>query len=329
MKFEIDEAAAEVVRTTYKLYNDGLGYFKIAKHLSDLHIPTPNMHIKFRKEANGEECDLKAKDKWNVATLSKILTNDFYIGTLRQGKYKRKGINGADVRVDEAEHLVFENNHPPIIEYRTFAITQEQLKLRAKVGYRGVKKYNNTYSGLIYCGDCGSPMFALSRSDLAQAYTCGAYHRHGRKGCTSHHTRADLLDKLVKSYVKTVRDNSSAMLDKLNKDLENTPGIMEVNAITIETLQNQIDLAKEEMKALARQQAKETQRNPEKEAVIDAMYNEMTDEVMNRIDGLTYQMNMMSDRNNTIARASRMTKTALDVFNDILGKEKLDKTACT
>ena len=35
-----------------------------------------------------------------------ILDNDFYIGTLRQGKYTRKKINGKDVRRDELDHIV-------------------------------------------------------------------------------------------------------------------------------------------------------------------------------------------------------------------------------
>ena len=38
-------------------------------------------------------------------------------------------------------------------------------------------------------------MFAMSRSDLKSAYTCGTYHRRGREGCTSHHIRVDKLER--------------------------------------------------------------------------------------------------------------------------------------
>ena len=59
-----------------------------------------------------------------------ILDNDFYIGTLRQHKFKRKKINGNDVPLDESQHIVFENHHEPIVDYRTFAVAQELLKQR-------------------------------------------------------------------------------------------------------------------------------------------------------------------------------------------------------
>jgi hypothetical protein len=36
-----------------------------------------------------------------------------------------------------------------------------------------VKINDNTYSGFLFCGDCGSPMFAMSRRDLKDAYRCG------------------------------------------------------------------------------------------------------------------------------------------------------------
>lgn len=36
------------------------------------------------------------------------MTNDFYIGTLRQRKYKRKKTNGSEVKVATEENIVFE-----------------------------------------------------------------------------------------------------------------------------------------------------------------------------------------------------------------------------
>ena len=60
-------------------------------------------------------------------------------------------------------------------------------------------------------------MFAMSRADLAPAYTCGSYHRRGRKGCTAHHTRMDLLDALLKQYILRIKQNSACMLEALDK----------------------------------------------------------------------------------------------------------------
>ena len=108
MKFDVDEPAAQVVRDIFEKYNEGWGYKKIANYLTEKHIPTPRMCEKMRKEANGEECKREAKQTWSLVTISEILSNDFYIGTLRQGKYRRKRINGDEVKQHETDHIVFE-----------------------------------------------------------------------------------------------------------------------------------------------------------------------------------------------------------------------------
>ena len=165
-----------------------------------------------RREAAGEETRRAAKSAWAIVTVQGILDNDFYIGTFRQGKTTRVKINGKDVARDESEHIVIENHHQPIIDYRTFATTRALRESRSRSHYRGVKKYDNVYSGFLQCGDCGSPMFAMSRSDLAPAYTCGTYHRRGTAGCTSHHIRADRLDELMKLYVRRVMESSASKM---------------------------------------------------------------------------------------------------------------------
>ena len=123
------------------------------------------------------------------------------------------------MRRDEDEQIVIENHHQPIIDYRTFATTRALREKRTRSNYRGIKKYDNVYSGFLECGDCGAPMFSMSRSDIAPAYTCGTYHRRGRAGCTSHHIRVDKLDELMRLYIRRVMDGSAEMLDRLNAEL--------------------------------------------------------------------------------------------------------------
>ena len=219
-EFEIVPTEADVVRTIFRLYNEeGWGYKKIANYLTDQGVPTPRMAERDRKEAAGEEYSRTVKPVWAIVTVQGILDNDFYIGTLRQGKYTRRKINGKDVRRDEEEQIVIENHHQAIIDYRTFATVRALREQRSTNHYRGKKINDNVYSGFLECGDCGSPMFAMSRRDLRPAYTCGTYHRRGLSGCTSHHIRVDKLDELMKLYLKKVKDNSANMLERLNADL--------------------------------------------------------------------------------------------------------------
>lgn len=326
MQFEVDEPAAEVVREIFRLYNEGWGYKRIANHLTDKHIPTPRMAEKMRREQNGEECRLKVKREWSIITISEILQNDFYIGTLRQGKYKRKKINGSEQRQHETDHIIFEKNHTAIVEDRVFAQAQEQLKHRSTAHYRGVRKFENVYSGYLFCGDCGSPMFSMSRSDLAPAYTCGTYHKRGTKGCTSHHTRVDMLDGLLKDYLRKVREGSAEMLEQLQDSIAKEKTETKSSKSVIETLEQQIEDARTEIKLLTRQQARDLMKHSDRADILEEIYAEQIDDLTLRIEGLRNQLEMAADKHNTIIRVNRTAKTVLEVFDNILNKDKLAKS---
>ena len=325
MLFAVDEPAAEVVRTIYKLYIDGWGYKRIANYLTDQHIPTPRMREKARREAQGDEYKGKVKEQWSLVTISEILCNDFYIGTLRERKYRRKKINGDDITLAESEHIVFEKHHEAIVDFKVFATAQELLKQRTTNHYRGVKKYDNTYSGYLFCGDCQSPMFAMSRKDLAPAYTCGSYHSRGLAGCTSHHIRVDFLDMVLKEYIQKVKDNSESMLHILEEELKYEDRSTESGRVAEEELRAQIDMAREELKTLARQKMRDIARHKGNTDVLEETYDSLIEEANNRIEGLTNQLAMVADATNSIIRVNRISKTVIEAFDDILNKEKLDK----
>ena len=324
-QFEVVPVEAEIVRRIYRLYIDGWGYKKIANTLTDEGIPTPRMAERERKIAEGEEYRRSVKSAWSIATVQGILDNDFYIGTLRQGKYTRAKINGRDILRDEVEQIVIENHHQPIIDYRTFATVRALREKRAKYNYRGVKINENVYSGFLECGDCGAPMFALSRRDLKPAYTCGTYHRRGTAGCTTHHIRVDKLDELVKLYVRKVRDNSADMLERLNAELAREPEDVAETERSAANLEDVLLDAQEELKATKRQRVRDIMRHPENEAVLEATYDELEADLLRKIEGLQSQIEHVTDRRNTIIRTNRAAKTAMEVFDDIIGKEKLEK----
>ncbi|MBQ7299403.1 MAG: recombinase family protein [Clostridia bacterium] len=324
-EFEVVPVEADIVRRIFARYNEGWGYKKIANDLTDSGIPTPRMSEQLRAEAEGETYNREVKAAWAIASVQTILDNDFYIGTFRQGKYTRTKINGKDVKRDEDEHIVIENHHQAIIDYRTFALTRALREKRTRSNYRGVKINDNVYSGFLECGDCGSPMFAMSRRDLKPAYTCGTYHRRGRSGCTSHHIRVDILDGLLKHYVRRLMDYSSAMIEQLNRDLEQEQADITETEQSADHLAEILDDLVEEMKVTKRQRIREIMKKPEKEAEIEATYDELEADLQKKIDGINHQIDLISDKRNTVIRVNRAAKTAIDVFEDILGKEALDR----
>ena len=325
-EFEIVPTEADIVRKVFDLYNNaGWGYKRISNYLTDQGIPTPRMTEQARKEAAGEDYKRKVRTAWSIITIQGILDNDFYIGTLRQAKYTRTKINGKDVRQGDAEHIVIENHHQAIIDYRTFATTRALREKRTTSNYRGVKKNDNVYSGFLVCGDCGSPMFAMSRSDLKAAYTCGTYHRRGRSGCTSHHIRVDKLDELLKIYVKRVMDNSAVMIEQLNADLaREDEDVTETEQSADHLAEVLLDL-QAELKATKRQRIRDIMKHPDREELLEETYDELESDLQKKIEGINHQIEMLADKRNTILRVNRAAKTALDVFQDILDKEHLDR----
>ena len=324
-QFEVVPTEAEIVRRIFQLYIDGWGYKKIANQLTDEGIPTPRMAEQERKLAAGEEYRRAVKPAWAIVTVQGILDNDFYIGTLRQGKYTRKKINGRDVRRDELDHIVIERHHQEIIDYRTFATARALRESRSTAHYRGQKKYDNTYSGFLECGDCGSPLFAMSRRDIKDAYRCGTYHRRGLKGCTSHHIRVDKLDELLKIYVQKVKDNSAAMLDRLNADLTREAEDVAETEQSAANLEAVLTDLQEELKATKRQRIRDIMKHPDQEETLEETYDELEGDLLRRIEGIQNQIAMAVDRRNTIIQVNRAAKTALEVFDDILQKPKLDR----
>lgn len=323
--FKIEPEEAQVVKKIYELYNNGWGYKKIANYLTDQNIPTPRMKEKERAEEKGLDYKRKCNSVWSIITVSGILTNDFYIGTLRQHKYQRKKIHGVDVKLAEEEHIVFEKHHPAIIDDRTYLYTQEQLKLRTKSNYRGIKKYDTAYSGFLFCADCGAPMFSMSRNDIAPAYTCGTYHKRGLKGCTSHHIRVDFLDEMLKDFVRMVKDNSADMIEQLEKTIAEETEAVKTNDNIIEVLTNKLESTKAELKATKRRKIKDISKDPDNEELIEETYAEIEQELMDRIYGLQNQIQSSSDKRNDIIQVNRVAKTVIEVFDRILSKEKLDK----
>ena len=325
-EFEIVPTDAEVVRMIFDLYNNkGWGYKRIANYLTKQGIPTPRMSECLRKEAEGEAYNRVHKAAWSIVSIQSILDNDFYIGTFRQGKYTRVKINGKDRRIDDSEHIVIENHHQAIIDYRTFATTRALREKRSTSNYRGVRKYDNAYSGFLRCGDCGAPMFSMSRGNLKAAYTCGTYHRRGLSGCTSHHIRVDKLDELLKIYIARVANNSEAMLKQLNDDLVREQEQVEETEVSADRLVALLQDLQEELKATKRQRIRDIMKHPDQEELLEQTYDELENDLQHKIEGLNNQIAMLADKRNMILRVNREARTAIDIFRDILQKEKLDR----
>lgn len=135
----INEEQAKVVRRIYGMFLTGMSPVMIARTLTAEGIPTPG-----------------GKVKWNASVIKSILSNEKYKGdALLQKVYttdfltKRKKKNEGEV----PQYYVREN-HPAIIDERTFALVQTKLADRSS----GKNRLSSVsiFSSKIMCGDCGS-----------------------------------------------------------------------------------------------------------------------------------------------------------------------------
>jgi len=326
MTYEIDAPAAQIVREIYNHYCEGWGYKKICNDLTDRGIPTPTQNEIALSAAQGKTISKSSSGIWAIPTVQKMLENDFYIGVLRQHKYTRSSINGADKRTDKEEHIVIENAHEAIIDDKTWAFAQELRKQRTSTNYRGEKKYPTDYSGYLFCGSCGKPMFSRSNPRLTPSYICGTYQRRGLKGCKAHTVFVPQLDHILKSYIKKVMDNSQSIIAELNEAIKEQPKREEQLGNAIDTLGKQLEETREQLKQTLKRKVVETVGKDDATAqIISETYADIEAELAQRIQALEKQINENIDTRNGMIQANRSAKTVMDVFQDILDKPKLDK----
>lgn len=321
--FEVDEPAAEVVRKIFELYNDGWGYKRISNWLTDEGIPTPRMRENAYRQSLGEDVKREAKTAWSIVSVQGILDNDFYIGTLRQRKHTRKKINGKDVKLDELDQIVFENHHTPIVDMQTFALTRQIRHDRKEQNYNGGRKYINPYSGLLRCGDCGAPMFSLSRPDLPGTYVCGSYHRRGLKGCNAHYTKIACLDAAVKHAIRQVRDNADGMIEHLQKAILDEEKRLTQVPTASDSLEEQLGNLTAELKAVKSQKLRDCVRHPESREVIEETYDSLEADLTSQIESTKNQLRLCIDAKQTLKQITNTARTVIEVFDRILAAEHL------
>lgn len=325
---EIVPDEAEIVKEIFRLYAyEGRGYDTIAKILTEKNVPTPRMKEKERAEQQGKVYKRQVSKEWNSGTLEGLLRNDFYIGIYRGNKYTRSGINGSDKKTDKDEHIVIPNHHASIIDDKLFFYTQTQLELRCgkNTHYRGVKKYPTPYTGYLFCGDCNSPMFSRSRTDLAPSYICGGYQKNSKGGCSTHHTRVDFLDSVLKDYIRLVKENCKDMISELEKTIATETDSVKESEKVIKLLEGQLASAKEELKAVKKQKVKELSNSPEDPELIEETYLDIEEEITHRIHGLQEQLKHNINKRGQVIEIARVSKTVFEVFDDILNKDQLTK----
>lgn len=219
-KLEVDEEAAEVVRSIFRLYLQGNNAYKIAEKLNKKNILTPMDYKKESGSAFYTGFKKNIKSKWTHMHILRILSNPVYTGTLVQGKettpnYKVK----KKVKRDKGRWSRVENTHEAIVAAVDFSNVQEQLEMDTRTGTAKEQVYH--LSGVVKCGDCGANMVRKTVPSGKRKfvyYVCGG-HKGNKDICSPHSINAEALEesvlKLLNCQIRNVTD-LGRILDKLD-----------------------------------------------------------------------------------------------------------------
>ena len=195
-----DPEAARVVRDIYGWFVNGSSKGEIVRRLNELGIENPASY----KRRNGlHYCNPnreRSDGMWSLRTVSVILSNEVYTGTMVQGRQRVISYKVHDcVSVPKEEWFVVEGTHEPIIDRETFQLVQKlsRRKTRTPHGTGTV----HPLAGLVFCGVCGKAMHR-TRARETGYFCCRTYQEKSRRACQKHTIRVDVLERIVLEAVQ-------------------------------------------------------------------------------------------------------------------------------
>jgi len=213
----IDEETAFIVKEIFRLYRSGYGYKRIADMMDSKDYPPPSCRY-----AAGS-ASLHAA-KWNAVAVKRILCNRVYVGDTVQGVSEKISFKSKKTRrLPESRWIVTKDTHQQIIGREEF---EEVQKIRTgKKKFAGANKGRlHKLRGILFCGGCGSAMYARVRKNRPDGYICGSYSRNGKAACTSHYVNEQSVIEIITVEIMNLLKNRDMVARVKNLLQEHLPG---------------------------------------------------------------------------------------------------------
>ena len=194
-QYIINEKEAEAIRIIFKKYLEGWSYRELAEYLNLLGYRTK---IGNKFSANSSFYDILVNSKYKGE----------YVFNRSTSKPKQKGMKRSHRKnKEESEIIRVPNGLPAIVDESTFEQVQKLLASRQRS--KGASKAKEVYlvSGLIECGECGSPYHGSARIGGRNKQKYVSYRCSKRKKlenpCKCKEINRTLLDEFIVNQLFT------------------------------------------------------------------------------------------------------------------------------
>jgi len=178
-KIIIDPETSPIVRQIFEWKADGIGSAHICRRLIELGIPTPNKYRLMKGIVKDERYN---ESVWAIPVIKRILTCQIYLGHMVQGR-KRGALyeGGGHGMINKNEWTVVYNTHEPIISQELFDRVNSVMETRTKAynmqngKYAHIEKPEMILKNLVFCADCGKPLFRYKKVQSKYNYVYWTY----------------------------------------------------------------------------------------------------------------------------------------------------------
>lgn len=218
-KLVIDWQVAHIVQEIFHMASEGCSPKQIAKYLNEKKVATPAVYRCLTRPYLNLD-DYTKRKEWTSSMICKMLRNEVYLGKTIQGKTKKISFKSKGSRtVPREEWICVDGTHEPLVSEELYEMVRKRSVSRRCLPTKG---FENIFSGIAKCADCGRNMTTAPSRKKGATYNlcCGGYKTYGAKECKNHFIDYDLLYKAVLNELRQWLYMSKEDKDLLVKELE-------------------------------------------------------------------------------------------------------------
>ena len=217
----INEKEAKVVRSIYTSYLMGFSPKAIADDLTEKGVPTPS--------GRG--------NKWSVATIQSILSNEKYAGNaILQKTFCQDFLNKKIVKnTGQMTQFHVTGSHEAIVTQEEFDLVQQEIENRkARSGH---SYSTNIFTGKIVCGKCGS-LYGPKLLHSTDKYRRTLYRCNSKYADKKHICKTPFIseEEIKEAFIEAVNKLESHK-DEVIADIQT----VKTKVLSTEVLQKQLD----------------------------------------------------------------------------------------